>query len=178
MLSRAWRLNYEHVCAFGRGEEAVSGGKPLLGKGVDSMLSWHGSHFWVCITFCNVQHGDGVTRPDYYYYNYYCSIIYLQIHVMEKSFHTKFVCNALYSLHYITLHHRFSTCGPRTTGGPRQSAWWSAIKAWYFSLFTLNLAIEMKNRRNLFVFAYVSHCITNMLFLILFLFHLAEAAIH
>ena len=64
----------------------------------------------------------------------------------------------------IYLAQRFSTCGPRTTGGPRPSAWWSASKAWYFSLFTLNLAIGIKNRRNLFVFAYVSHCMTNTLF--------------
>ena len=35
------------------------------------MLSWHGSHFWVCITFCRVRHGDSVTKPDYYYYYYY-----------------------------------------------------------------------------------------------------------
>ena len=25
------------------------------------MLSWHGSHFWVCITFCRVRHGDSVS---------------------------------------------------------------------------------------------------------------------
>ena len=23
---------------------------------------WHGSHFWVCITFCRVRHGDSVTN--------------------------------------------------------------------------------------------------------------------
>ena len=34
------------------------------------MLSWHGSHFWVCITICTVRHGDSVTKPDYYYYYY------------------------------------------------------------------------------------------------------------
>ena len=28
--------------------------KSPAGKSVDSLLSWHGSHFWVCITFCNV----------------------------------------------------------------------------------------------------------------------------
>ena len=28
-------------------------------------------HFWVCITFCRVRHGDSVTKPDYYYYYYY-----------------------------------------------------------------------------------------------------------
>ena len=39
-------------------------------KGVVGMLSWHGSHFWVCITFCKVRHGDSVTKPDYYYYYY------------------------------------------------------------------------------------------------------------
>ena len=38
------------------------------GKGVVGLLSWHGSHFWVCITFCKVHHGDSVTKPDYYYY--------------------------------------------------------------------------------------------------------------
>ena len=30
---------------------------------------------------------------------------------------------------------RFSTCGPRTTSGPRPSAWWSAGRAWYLCLF-------------------------------------------
>ena len=40
---------------------------PLPKKGVVGMLSWHGSHFWVCITFCRVRHGDSVTKPDYYY---------------------------------------------------------------------------------------------------------------
>ena len=28
------------------------------------------THFWVCITFCRVRHGDSVTKPDYYYYYY------------------------------------------------------------------------------------------------------------
>ena len=28
-------------------------------------------HFWVCITFFRVRHGDSVTKPDYYYYYYY-----------------------------------------------------------------------------------------------------------
>ena len=31
-------------------------------------LHWRGSHFWVCITFCKMRHGDSVTKPDYYYY--------------------------------------------------------------------------------------------------------------
>ena len=34
----------------------------------DSLLSWHGSHFWVCITFCKFGHSDSVTKPVYYYY--------------------------------------------------------------------------------------------------------------
>ena len=29
------------------------------------------THFWVCITFCRVRHGDSVTKPDCYYYYYY-----------------------------------------------------------------------------------------------------------
>ena len=33
--------------------------------------SRQGTHFWVCITFCRVRHGDSVTKPDYYYYYYY-----------------------------------------------------------------------------------------------------------
>ena len=70
-LSKAWRLNCGHVCAFGRVDEAVSGGKPPVIKGVVGLLSWHGSHFWVCITFCKVRHGDSVTKPDYNYYYYY-----------------------------------------------------------------------------------------------------------
>ena len=56
-----------YVCAFGRVDEAVSGGKPPAGKSVDSLFSWQGSHLWVCITFCEVRHGDSVTKPDYYY---------------------------------------------------------------------------------------------------------------
>ena len=74
LLSRAWRLNCGHACAFGRVDEAVSGGKPLAEKGVVGLLSWHGSHFWVCITFCKVRHGDSVTKPDYYYYYYYIGV--------------------------------------------------------------------------------------------------------
>ena len=34
LLSRAWRLNCCHACAYGRVDEAVSGGKPHAGKGV------------------------------------------------------------------------------------------------------------------------------------------------
>ena len=33
--------------------------------------SRQGTHFWVCVTFCRVRHGDSVTKPDYYYYYYY-----------------------------------------------------------------------------------------------------------
>ena len=58
-------LDCGHACAFGRVDEAVSGGKPPAGKGVVGLLSWHGSHFWVCITICKVRHGDSVTKPDY-----------------------------------------------------------------------------------------------------------------
>ena len=36
-----------------------------------SSYSQQGTHFWVCITFCRVRHGDSVTKPDYYYYYYY-----------------------------------------------------------------------------------------------------------
>ena len=43
--------------------EAVSGGKPPVRKAVDSLQSWHGSQFWVCITFCQLQ-----TRLLIYYY--------------------------------------------------------------------------------------------------------------
>ena len=49
----------------------MSGGKPPAGKGFDSLflISWHGSHFWICIKkIYKVQHGDSVTKPDYYYY--------------------------------------------------------------------------------------------------------------
>ena len=59
MLSRAWWLNGGYVSAFGH----VSGGTPPAGKDVDSLLSWHGSHFQVCIKFFKVQHGDSVTNP-------------------------------------------------------------------------------------------------------------------
>ena len=40
----------------------------------DSLLSWRGSHFWVCITFCKMRHGDSVTKPDYYYYYHRCGV--------------------------------------------------------------------------------------------------------
>ena len=46
----------------------LSDGKPPAGKGVDSLFSCCGSHFWVYITFCKVQHGDSVIKPDYYYF--------------------------------------------------------------------------------------------------------------
>jgi hypothetical protein len=58
LLSRAWRLiNCCYAC-----EVALSGmlmrvcqvESYLHGKGVDS-LDWYGSHFWVCITFCEVR---------------------------------------------------------------------------------------------------------------------------
>ena len=29
------------------------------------IIWWHGSHFWVCITFCKMRHGDSFTEPDY-----------------------------------------------------------------------------------------------------------------
>ena len=39
--------------------------------------SRQGTHFWVCITFCRVWHGDSVTKPDYYYYYYYSKVFYI-----------------------------------------------------------------------------------------------------
>ena len=57
---------------------------------------------------------------------------------------------------------RFSTCGPRTTGGPRPSAWWSASKTWYLFLFKLNLAIEITNGQNLFVCIFFAHADGNI----------------
>ena len=39
-------------------------------KVVNSLLSWHGSHYWFCITFCKVQHNDSVTKVQYYYFCY------------------------------------------------------------------------------------------------------------
>ena len=38
-----------------------------IGKCVDSVLGWHSSHFWVCITFGKVRHGDSVTKPELYH---------------------------------------------------------------------------------------------------------------
>ena len=73
---KLWRR--DQVCAFRRVDEAVSDGKPSAGNNnnnntqlitdEDGLLSWHGSHFWVCFTFCKVRHGDSVTKPDYYYH--------------------------------------------------------------------------------------------------------------
>ena len=71
LLSGAWRLNYGHVCAFERVDEAVSDGKPSAWKDVENLLSWHGSPFRVCITFFKMRHGDSFNESDYYYYCYY-----------------------------------------------------------------------------------------------------------
>ena len=65
MVKQRPRLHFQ---AFGRGR--VSWKAPCK-KGcetVSRLLSWHGTRFWVCITFCKVQQGDSVTKPDYYYY--------------------------------------------------------------------------------------------------------------
>ena len=40
--------------------EAVSGVKPPAGKVEDGLLSWHGLHFWVWITFCKDPQGDKI----------------------------------------------------------------------------------------------------------------------
>ena len=50
-----WRLDCGHACAFGRVDEAVSGGKPSAGKGVVGMLSSNRTfefvlHFVRCVT--------------------------------------------------------------------------------------------------------------------------------
>ena len=37
-VSRAWRLNCGHVCTFELVDEAVLGGKPAVGKGVEICL--------------------------------------------------------------------------------------------------------------------------------------------
>ena len=58
------------------------------GKGVVGMLSWHGSHFWVCITICRVRHGDSVTKPDYYYYYYYYYYYLLPLGPISPATHT------------------------------------------------------------------------------------------
>ena len=58
-----------YACAFGHVDETVSGGKPHAGNSLVGLLSWHGSHFWVRISFCKVRHGDSVTKPNYYYYS-------------------------------------------------------------------------------------------------------------
>ena len=55
-IYRAWQLNCGHVCTFGSVNEAVPGGEPLPYKSVESSLSWHSSHFRVCITICEVRH--------------------------------------------------------------------------------------------------------------------------
>ena len=62
----ARQLNCDHICAFWSIDGAMSGWKPPVEKDVDSLLSWHGSNFRVCIIFCKVIKGDSVTKPDYY----------------------------------------------------------------------------------------------------------------
>ena len=71
MTVKLWPCLRFRACGW-----AVSGGKPSAGKGVVGLLSWHGSHFWVCITFCKVRHGDSVIKPDYYYYYFYIYIFF------------------------------------------------------------------------------------------------------
>ena len=47
---------------------SVSGGKPLQRRVWNLwIVCWagDGSHFWVCITFCKVQHRDIITKPEY-----------------------------------------------------------------------------------------------------------------
>ena len=55
------KLKLRPFSAFKHWNEAVSDGKLPAGKGVDSLLSWHGSHFCVCITCCNVRQCDPMT---------------------------------------------------------------------------------------------------------------------
>ena len=43
-------------------------GLDTFAKHLKTHLSRQSTHFWVCITFCRVRHGDSVTKPDYYYY--------------------------------------------------------------------------------------------------------------
>ena len=48
--------------------------------------TWQGTHFWVCIAFCKVQHSDSVTKPDYYYYyhNYYYYLFLTVPHFINR----------------------------------------------------------------------------------------------
>ena len=50
---------------------------PYLSHLFGLAYSRQSTHFWVCITFCRVRHGDSVTKPDYYYYHYYYYYYYL-----------------------------------------------------------------------------------------------------
>ena len=73
----------------------------------DSLLSWQGSHFWVCITFCKVRHGDSVTKPDYHY------LLFLLIYdvatcnkkncILYKSSYPNVTCEWAVLLTYLTV---------------------------------------------------------------------------
>ena len=52
-----------------------------------------GTHFWVCITFCEVRHGDSATNPDYYYYYYYKLQIHLNGHSDDSEIANIFAAN-------------------------------------------------------------------------------------
>ena len=97
LLSRAWRLNCGHACAFERAHvnEAVSVEKSPAGKGVVGLLSWHGSHFWVCIKFCKVRQGDSVTKP-YYIIIIICFFLAISAHFSFGDARADIVTNDLY----------------------------------------------------------------------------------
>ena len=53
-----WCLRWWCLCFWGYGWGCVRCKAPCRKGCEDSLLSWHGSHIWVCITFCKVRHGD------------------------------------------------------------------------------------------------------------------------
>ena len=73
VVSRAWQLNYDHVCPFEHVDEVVSGGGLPAGKGVDILLSWHGLRLPLPSLFYILWHGDSANRPDYYCYFFWLS---------------------------------------------------------------------------------------------------------
>ena len=75
-LTGVWNLLWWLALAVGMFCVLVSFGLDTFPKHLKTHLfglaySRQGTHFWVCITFCRVRHGDSVTEPDYFYYYYY-----------------------------------------------------------------------------------------------------------
>ena len=102
-----------------------------LGQHVDQSTHVKGGHLDLVITSDNDQVNDLTiilpTLSNHSVIKFTLPSVHFQpihstIHMMRgwKSFDSQ--------VFSVALRQRFSTCGPRPTGGPRTSAWWAANK--------------------------------------------------